>query len=110
MLMLPVTTKARRRVRTTMEEILLQGDLQMMSRTQKAMNIIKESQGSKTSEVNQGNLNLPSTKVYVLVIVILVQTLGIWQRIVGHITSTHIMVPINLLEVILQEEIMITHS
>ena len=70
-IMLPVPIKARRRVKETMEEILLQEDLQMMSRIQKAMNIIKESQGRKASEVHQGNLHLPGTKVYFLVIVIL---------------------------------------
>ena len=82
----------------------------MMSRIQKAMNIIKESQGKKTLEVHQGKLHLPGTKVYFLVIAILVQTLGTWKNIVGHITKTNIMVPINILEPILQEEVMITHS
>ena len=82
----------------------------MVSRIQKAMNIIKESQGKKTSEVHQGKLHLQGTKVYFLVIVILVQTLGTWQKIVGHITKTIIMVPINLLEAILQEEVMISYS
>ena len=90
----------------TLEETLLQGDLQMMSRIQKEMNIIKEFQGKKTSEV----LHLPGTKVYFLVIAILVQTLGIWKNIVGHITKTNIMVPLNLLKAILQEEVMISYS
>ena len=79
MLMHHVPAKAKRRFKTTMEEILLQGDLQMMSRIQKTMNIIKESQGKKTSEVHQGKLHLPGTKVYFLVIAILVQTLGTWK-------------------------------
>lgn len=43
MLMLPVPAKERRRVKTTTEEILLQGDLQMVSRIQNKMNMIKES-------------------------------------------------------------------
>ena len=110
MLILPAPAKAMRRVKTTMEEILLQGDLQMMSRIQKEMNIIKEFQGKKTSEVLQGTLHLPSTKLYFLVIAILVQTLGMWQKIVGYITNTNIMVPVNLLEAILQEEVMISYS
>ena len=82
----------------------------MVSRIQKAMNIIKESQGKKTSRVLQGTLHLPGTKVYFLDIAILVQTLGTWKKIVGHITKTNIMVPINLLEAILQEEVMISYS
>ena len=81
----------------------------MVSRIQKVMNIITESEGKKNSEVHQGNLLLLGTKVYLLVIVILVQTLDTWQNIVGHITKTYIMVPVNLLEAILQE-VMITHS
>lgn len=101
--MLLVPAKSRRRVKTTIEEISLQEDLQMMSRIQKAMNIIKESQGKKASEVHQGNLLLPGTKVYFLVITIRVQTLGTWQNIVGHITKITIMVPVNLQEEILQE-------
>jgi len=44
---LPVPAKARRRVKKTMEEILLLGDSQMVSRIQKATNIIKESQGKR---------------------------------------------------------------
>ena len=60
----------------------------MVSRIQKAMNIIKESQGKKTLEVHQGKLDLRGTKVYFLVIAILVQTLGTWQKTVGHITKT----------------------
>ena len=101
---------AKARVKMTLEETLLQGDLQMMSRIQKEMNIIKEFQGKKTSEVLQGTLHLPGTKIYFLVIVILVQTLGTWKKIVGHITKTNIMVPVNLLEAILQEEVMISYS
>ena len=76
----------------------------MMSRTQEAM-IIKGSQGRNTSEVHQANLLLPGTKVYFLVIVILVQTLDTWQKILGHI-----MVPFNLRESILQEEVMNSYS
>ena len=82
----------------------------MVSRIQKTMNIIKESQGKNTLEVHQGKLNLRGTKVYFLVIAILVETLGMWQNIVGHITKTNIMVPVNLLEAILQEEVMISYS
>ena len=63
-----------------------------------------------TSEVHQGNLHPPGTKVYFLVIAILVQILGTWQKIVGHTTSTNIMVPISSLEATLQEEVMIPHS
>ena len=81
----------------------------MISRIQEAMIIIKGSQGKKTSEVHQGNLYLPDTKVYFLVIVILVQTLGTWQTIVGHITKINIMVPINLLEETFQEEFVLSH-
>ncbi len=81
----------------------------MVPRIQKEMKIIKESQGKRTLEVYQGNLHLPGTKVYFLVISILVQTLGTWKKIVGHITKTNIMVPVNLLETILQE-VMISHS
>jgi len=73
------------------------------------MNIIKESQDKKNPEVHKGNIHLPGTKVYFLVIAIHVQTLGTWQKIVGHIIKTNTMVPINLLEAILQEEVMITH-
>ena len=102
MLMLPVPTKARRRIKTTTEEIILQGDLHMVSRIQKAMNIIKESQGKKTSKVLQGTLPLPGTKVYFLDIAILVQILGTWKNIVGDITKTSIMVLVNLLKAILQ--------
>ena len=64
----------------------------------------------KDSRVLQGTLHLPSTKVYFLDIAILVQTLGTWQKIVGHITKTNIMVPVNLLQAILQEEVMISYS
>jgi len=63
-----------------------------------AMVIIKESQGKITLELHQGNLLLPGTKVYFLVIAILVQTLGTWKNIVGHITKINIMVPVNLRE------------
>ena len=93
-----------------MAEILLQGDLKMVSRIQKAMNIIKEYQGKKTSKLHQGNLHLQGTKVYFLVIAILVQTLGTWKNIVGHITKIIIMVPFNLREAILQEEVMNSSS
>ena len=103
MVMLPAPLKARRRVKTTMEETLLQEEMQMVSRMQEEMVISKGSQGKKTSKVHQGNLLLPGTKVYFLVIVILVQTLGTWKKIVGHITKINIMVPVNLREAILQE-------
>ena len=76
----------------------------MVSRIQKVMNIIKESQGKKTLEVHQGNLHLLGIKVYFLVIAILVQTLGTWKTIVGHITKINIMVPVYIREAILQEE------
>ena len=52
----------------------------MVSRIQKAMNIIKESQGKKTSRVLQGTLHHPGTKVYFLDIAILVQNLGTWTK------------------------------
>ena len=81
----------------------------MVSRMQEVMDIIRGSQGKMTLEAHQGNLHPPGTKVYFLVIVILVQTLGTWQKIVGHITKTIIMVPVNLLEAILQE-VMISYS
>ena len=74
------------------------------------MNIIKESQGKNNSEVHQGKLHLLGTKVYFLVTAILVQTLGTWKNIIGHITKTNIMVLVNLLEEILQEEAMISYS
>jgi len=77
----------------------------MMSRIQKVMNIIKESQGRKASEVHQGNLHLPGTKFYFLVIVILVQTLDTWQKIIGFI-----MIPFDLREAILHEEVMNSYS
>ena len=93
-MILPVPAKEI--VKMTLEETLLQGDLQMMSRIKKE--IIKEFQGKKTSEVLQGTLHLPSTKVYFLDIAILVQTLGTWKKTVGHITKTNIMVPVNLVE------------
>ena len=108
--MLLVLAKVRRRVKITLEETLLREDLQMVSMMQEVIDIIKESQGKNTSEVHQGNLHLPGTKVYFLVIVILVQTLGTWKNIVGYTTKTNIMVPVNLLEGILQEEVMISPS
>ena len=97
-MILPVPTKAR--VKMTLEETILQGDLQMMLRIQKE--IIKEFQGKK--EV------LIGTEVYFLDISILVQTLGTWQKTVGHITKKNIMVPVNILEAILQEEVTIYYS
>ena len=97
MLMLP----AKARVKLTLEEILLQEEMQMVSRMKEAMFVIKGSQGKKTSELHQGNLLLPGTKVYFLVIAILVQNLGTWKNIVGHITKINIMVPVNLREEIL---------
>ena len=96
MLMLQVLAKARRRVKTTMEETFLQEEMQMVSRMQEEMVITKGSQGKKTSEVHQGNLLLPGTEVYLLVIAIFVQTLGTWQKIVEHITRRIIMVLVNL--------------
>jgi len=85
MLMLLVPAKAR--VKLTLEEVLLQEEMQMVSRMKEAMVIIKGSQGKITLEVHQGNLLLPGTKVYFLVISIPVQTLGTSQKIVGHITK-----------------------
>ena len=99
MLMLPVPTKERIRVKATMNEILFQEEMQMMSRTQEAMVIIKGYEGRKTSEVHQGNLHLPGTNVYFLVIVILVQTLVTWQNIVKHIIKIDVMVPNHLIEI-----------
>lgn len=75
----------------TFEETLLQEDMQMVSRMQEAIILIKGSQGIMTLEVHQGNLHPLGTKVYFLVIAILVQILGTWQRIVGHTTRTNIM-------------------
>jgi len=60
----PVPTKSRRRVKMTLEETILQEDMQMMSRMQKAMDIIKGSQGKNTSEVHQDKLHLLGTEVY----------------------------------------------
>ena len=85
------------------------------------MVIIKGSQGRKASEVHQGNLHLPGTKVHFLAIVILVQTLVTWQKTVKHIIKIDVMVPNhliqidiivpnNLQETILQEEIMNSYS
>jgi len=74
------------------------------------MVIIKGSQGKKNLEVHRGYFLLPGTKVYFLVIAIFVQTLGTWQKIVGHITKINIMVPVNLREAILQEEVMNSYS
>ena len=82
----------------------------MVSRIQKEVNIIKEFQSKKTSEVLQGTLHLPGTKVYFLVVAILVQTLGTWKNTVGHITKKNILALVNLLEAILQEVIMISYS
>jgi len=70
---------------------------------QEAMVIIKGSQGKKTSEIHQGNSHLPGTKVYFLVIVMLVQNLDTWQNILGHITKINIMVLDNLRESVLLE-------
>lgn len=60
--MLPVLAKARIRVNTTMEEMV--------------MNIIKESQGKNNLEVHQGNLYLLGIKLYFLVIAILYKLLA----------------------------------
>jgi len=54
-----------------------------------------------TSEVHEENIILPCTKLYFLVIVILIQTLGKLPKIVWHVTKTYLMVPINLREEIL---------
>ena len=62
MLMLPVPTKASWRVKTTMEETFLQEEMQMVSRMQEEVVIIKGSQGKKTLEVHQGKLLLPGNK------------------------------------------------
>ena len=77
---------------------------------QEAMVIIKGSQGRKASAVHQGNLHLPGTKVHSLVIVILVQTLVTWQKTIKHIIKIDIIVPNNLQETILHEEIMNSYS
>ena len=74
-----------------------------MSKRQDAMVIIKGSQGSKASEVHQGNLHLPGTKVHFLVIVMLVQTLVIWQKTVEHFIKINVVVSNNLQETILEE-------
>ena len=81
-----------------------------MSKRQEAMAIVKGSQGRKASEVHQGNLHFPGTKVYFLVIVILVQTLVIWQKNVEHFMEIDVVVPDNLQEIISQEEIMNFYS
>ena len=94
----------------TLEETLLQEDMQMVSRMQEAINLIKGSQDRMVLEVHQINLHRLGTKLYFLVIYILVQTLGTWQNIVGNITKTNIMVPVNLLEEIFDEEVMISYS
>ena len=73
------------------------------------MVINKDSQGGKASEVHQGNLHLPGTKVHFLVIVMLVQTLVIWQKTVEHFIKINVVVFGNLQETIL-EEIMKCHS
>ena len=82
----------------------------MMSKMREAMVIIKGSQGRKASEVHQGNLHLPSTKVHFVVIVIFVQTLVIWQNTVKHLIEIDVIVSDNLQETILQEEIMKSYS
>ena len=81
-----------------------------MSKRQVGVVIIKESQGRKALEVRQGNLHLPGTKVHFLVIVILVQTLVIWQKTVEHFMEIDVVVPDNLQEIISQEEIMNFYS
>ena len=67
------------------------------------MVINKGSQGSKASEVHQGNLHLPGTKVHFMVIVMLAQTLVIWQKTVEHFMEIDVVVPDNLQETILEE-------
>ena len=81
-----------------------------MAKRQDAMVIIKGSQGSKASEVHQGNLHLPGTKVHFMVIVTLVQTLVIWQKTVEHFIEIDVVVSDNFQEIILQEEIMNSYS
>ena len=114
--MLLVPTKTRRKIKATIEEILLQVENQlqeemlMMPKRQEAMVVIKGSQGRKASEVHQGNLHLRGTKVHFLVIVILVQTLVIWQNTVEHLIEIDVIVLDNLQETILQEEIMKFYS
>ena len=81
-----------------------------MSKRQVGMVIIKESQGRKASEVRQGNLHLPGSKVHFLAIVILVQTLVIWQKTVENFMEIDVVVPDNLQEIISQEEIMNFYS
>ena len=81
-----------------------------MAKRQEAMVIIKGSQGSKASEVHQGNLHLTGTKVHFLVIVMLAQTLVIWQKTVEHFIEIDVVVSENLQETILQEEIMKSYS
>ena len=115
-MMLLVPAKARRKIKATIEEILLQVENQlqeemlMMLKRQEAIVIIKGSQGRKASEVHQENLYLPGTKVHFLVIVILVQTLVIWQNTVKHLIKIDVIVSDNLQETILQEEIMKSYS
>ena len=75
----------------------------MLSRMLEEINLSKGSQDKIILEVHQGNLHPLGSKVYFLVIVILVQILGTRQRIVGHTTRTNIMVPISFLEETLQE-------
>lgn len=82
----------------------------MVSMMQEVMDIIKGSQGKKTSEIHQGNLHLLGTKVSFLFFVILLRTMGTWQNIVGKITNINIMVLVNLRETIFQEEFMNSHS
>ena len=85
------------------------------------MIIIKGSQDRKTLEVHQGNIHLPCTKVYFLVIFVLVQTLVTWEKIVKHIIKIDVMVPNHIIKIdimvpnnlqgtILQEEIMNSYS
>jgi len=114
--MLLVPAKARRKIKATIEEILLQVENQlqeeilMMSKRQEGMVIIKGSQGRKASEVYQENHHLPGTKDHFLVIVIFVQTLVIWQKTVEHLIEIDVIVTDNLQETILQEEIMKSYS
>ncbi len=81
----------------------------MVSKMQEAMDIIKGSQYRMILEVDQGNLHPLGTKVHFLVIAIVVQILGTWQRIIGHTIRTNIMVHISALEATMQEEVMIPH-
>lgn len=82
----PTPTKARKGVKITLEEPMLQEYL-MLSKIQVSMNIIKEFQDITTSKLHQDNPHLPGIKLYFLVIVTLVQIFGTWKKIVGLTTK-----------------------